>query len=305
MNIRSLSKADPRITLSEAVDQFLLHQRSSRHSPRTIEGYEYVLGKLTSWAGPNGLSHLEDFTADHLRRYFAELQETVSPGTVATVHRRVKALFMFHEREENVAKNPMAKVKPPKLDREILPAFTPDEVRKMLDATTGRDPVSIRNRALITLLLDSGLRLREVTELKVGSVCAQTGIIHVKRGKGGKDRITKIGNEALKSFLKYSRIRAGIDGAPLWLGERGPMSEKGITAALKSVGAAAGVHAHPHKFRRTFAIMMLRAGCNVYSLQHLMGHSDASLSILRRYLDQVESDVTKDHERFSPLDHLR
>lgn len=154
-------------------------------------------------------------------------------------------------------------------------------------------------------MLDSGLRLRGVSELKVGSVCTKTGIILVKRGKGGKDRITKIGNEALKSFLKYSRIRAGIEGAPLWLGERGPMSDKGIAAAFNRVGKAANVHAHPHKFRRTFAIMVLRSGCNVYSLQHLMGHSNASLSILRRYLDQVESDVTRDHERFSPLDHLQ
>lgn len=108
---------------------------------------------------------------------------------------------------------------------------------------------------------------------------------------------------ALKSFTKYARHRAGQAGEPLWLGRRGPMTEAGIAETLEKLGKAAGVHAHPHKFRRTCALMMLRSGADVFSVQYLLGHSD--LTVLRRYLAQTQADVTKAHQLHSPVDGLK
>lgn len=303
-NSDRLSDVVPSLTLDEAVEQFLLHQRASRHSPRTIENYEYSLGKLKAWLADQGITNLETVKSTAIRQYLADLQAHVSSGTVATAHRRIKAFLVFHENEGNLDENPIRTVKPPKVDRELLPAFTPEEVKKLLDATAGRDPINVRNRSIVTMLLDSGMRLQELTSLRVGDVCTKSGVIHVKKGKGGKDRITKLGAEALRAYNRYLRIRGGEVGTALWLGERGPLSREGIALTVSKIGKSCGVHAHPHKFRRTTALTMLRNGCSIYSLQRLLGHSDASLSILRRYLAQTEADITADHERFSVLDHL-
>ena len=122
-------------------------------------------------------------------------------------------------------------------------------------------------------------------------------------GKGRKERISKLGATALRSFNKYSRQRGGEKGDPLWLGRRGSLTRAGLAEVLEKLGNSVGVHANPHKFRRSCALYMLRSGADVFSVQHLMGHAD--LTVLRRYLAQTEADVTKAHERHSPVDSLR
>jgi site-specific recombinase XerD len=216
--------------------------------------------------------------------------------------RGVRAFFNFLEREELTSSNPMRKVKMPKLDKTILPAFTPDEIATLERATEGKDPRNVRNRALIFLLLDTGLRVSECVSLRVGDVDPATGLAKVM-GKGRKERIVRLGTGTMRAYHRYLRLRGGTQGDPLWLGERGPMTVAGISETLEKLGKSCGVHVHPHKFRRTCALFMLRSGADVFSVQHLLGHSD--LTVLRRYLAQTEADVARAHERHSPVDGLR
>lgn len=290
------------ISVAQAISDFTLHQRTSRNSPRTLEYYEFCLSRFSAWLDSLGVRDLEAVDSNALRRFMLHLEGKMKPTSVHAVMRGVRALFKFLEREELIARNPMTTVKMPRQDKTLLPAFTPEEIRKLERGTDGKDAQSMRNRALVLLLLDSGLRLAECASLRVGDVDLTTGTMKVM-GKGRKERVSKLGATALKAFTKYARLRGGEAGEPLWLGKRGPMTDFGIAEALERLGESVGVHANPHKFRRTCALFMLRSGADVFSVQYLLGHAD--LGVLRRYLAQTDADVTSAHEKHSPVDGLR
>ncbi len=203
--------------------------------------------------------------------------------------------------EEILHSNPMTRVRLPKLEQKILPAFTVREIQQLHSVILGDSVRALRNRCLIDLLLDSGIRLKECASIKVGDIDERTGTFLVF-GKGQKERMCHIGALALRAYLKYLRVRKGEKGDPLWIGERGPMTHLGIAETLEKLGKAAGVHCHPHKFRRTCALFMLRNGADIFSVQHLLGHSD--LDVMKRYLAQENADIEHAHRRFSPLDNL-
>ena len=302
MRLQQLTPANSAgLTLGVALQDFMLHQRTSRHSPRTIQYYEFSLGRFLSWNAKEQRELVGDVTSGTIRQFMLDLESTMKPNSVHAFMRAVRAFFIFLEREEMLDSNPMRKVRMPKTDKTILEAFTTDEVSKLLKATEGKDVLDVRNRALLLLLLDSGLRLCECSELKVGDIDLATGTMKVM-GKGRKERMSKLGGVALKAFVKYARLRGGKDGEPLWLGRRGAMTHFGISETLEKIGKRVGVHTHPHKFRRTCALTMLRNGADVFSVQYLLGHAD--LGVLRRYLAQTDSDVVKAHEKFSAADSL-
>ncbi|MBX3119129.1 MAG: tyrosine-type recombinase/integrase [Fimbriimonadaceae bacterium] len=289
------------LTLDTALREFDLHQRVSRHSPRTLEYYDFALGRFRSWLEARGVQALEEVGASHIREFMLDLEGSMKPNSVHAIMRGVRALFNFLEREELLVSNPMRKVKMPKLDQTILPAFTETEIGLLMKATQGKDSRDVRNRALVLTLLDTGLRLAECAALKVGDVNTDTGLAKVL-GKGRKERVMRLGANSLKAFTKYLRMRGGKVGDTLWIGRQGPMTALGIAETIEKLGKAAGVHAHPHKFRRTCALMMLRNGADIFSVQHLLGHAD--LGVLRRYLAQTDADIVKAHEKCSPVDGM-
>jgi integrase/recombinase XerC len=290
------------LTYSDALTAFMLHQRTSRHSPKTITYYEYSLGKLERHLVACGVEVLEQVTPSVLRQLILDLGETVRPNTVHGIMRAVRAFFNFLVNEEMLDADPMRKVKMPKGDKTLLEPFTSEEIRTLFKATEGKDPTTIRNRAIIVVLLDSGIRLSECASLKIGDIDPMTGTFKVL-GKGRKERLTKIGNHSLKSFTKYSRLLPQKNGDPLWIGKYGAMTPAGIAEVLEKLGKSVGVHVHAHKFRRTCALMMLRNGADVFSVQNLLGHAD--LGVLRRYVSQNDRDIADAHSAYSAVDSLK
>ena len=308
MNLERLPIETPDLSLHDAIQDFLLHQRASRHSPRTLENHVLALGKLKAWADAQGLATLSDLTTSRLRGFMVHVQEAPTwkgtapkPTTVHTLHKNVGAFMRFHEEEGNLPKSPMRRIKPPKLDQELLPAFTPEDLKRLEAGTGGTDPRSLRNRALVYFMLDTGCRLAEVASMTLADVDLSTGSVMVRRGKGGKDRMTRLGFKALKALTKYLRSRCDILPC-LWVGKYGTMTANGIAITLAKLGSVCGVECNAHKFRRTTALTMLRNGCDVFSIKSLLGHSD--LQVLQRYLAQTQADITTAHERFGVLDHL-
>lgn len=212
----------------------------------------------------------------------------------------VKTFCRFLVNEEMTEENPMSKVAMPKVDKRILPAFAPEDVHKLL--TTCH---TLRDKAIVLCLLDSGLRAAEFVSLQVGDVNLQTGAIRVKHGKGAKDRVAYLGAPSRKALIKYLSERRGRrPTSPLWLSQDGgSLTYWGLALLLRRLGKRAGVeHCSPHTFRRSCALWSLRAGMSIYHLQALMGHSD--LQVLRRYLDLVEADAQEAHKRYGAVDNM-
>ena len=198
----------------------------------------------------------------------------------------VKTFCRFLEREGFAPKNAFAHVVTPKLPKEIMPAFSPEDVQRLLRACRSR-----RDTAIVLCLLDSGCRAAEFCALRVQDVDLRTGGVRVIRGKGGKDRTSYLGGKARQALIRHLRERPEVKPTdPLWLSENTGESLRtrgltyfGLAQLCRRLGKRAGVaHCHPHTFRRTCALWSLRAGMSVYHLQAIMGHSD--LQVLRRYL---------------------
>lgn len=295
--------------LGEAIEDFMLHQKACRNSATTQRHYRESLTRMKAWMELQDIRTVDSVTTTLIREWLVHLADSKTPrgtplksGTVWTAYKNARVFFNFLFEEDMIKSNPILRVKAPKLDQELLPAFTIDEIQRLQSATSGKDPTSFRNRAMVFFLLDSGCRLSEFANLRITDVNLETGIVKVVKGKGSKDRMTRIGSNALRALNKYLRVRRSIKSDLLWVGAYGALTAPGIRIILERLGKSCGVHCHAHKFRRTTALTMLRNGCDVFSIKSLLGHSD--LQVLQRYLAQTEADISRAHELFSPLDQM-
>jgi len=291
--------------LARVAAEFVVSRRAGGCSPRTIEYYRNELRFLCAYLESQGIQDVKSITPTHLRGFLLDTGERRNAGGVHCAFRVVKTFLRWFEAEYEPTgwQNPIHKVSAPKLEQKALPPVSMADLRAML-ATCDKSFTGARDRAIMLMLLDTGLRASELLALTTGDVSAD-GAVRVRHGKGGKSRVVFIGSKTQQALARYMRFRGDRGaGDPLWLGERGaPLHIGGLKSLVRRRAKLAGVPRPAlHGFRRAFALLSLRAGMDVYSLQRLMGHSD--LSVLRRYLAQTEDDLRDAHERAGVVDRL-
>lgn len=288
-------------TLVETYYLFELDNRARGLSARTHEHYAFHLHRFFAWCEVQQVTLLHQVTPVHLRTYLVHLQElNWSDWSVHDTARSIRRFFRFCLAEGLLDVSPMARVRMPRTPKKILPAFTPEDVDKLLQAATTR-----RDTALLLFLLDTGARVAECAALDLADVDPKTGMVHIRHGKGDKSRYVFMGARTSKAVMRYTMGRNRAPVAALWLTESGGrLTLNGLRQILKRIGKRAGVdHCHPHTFRRTFALWSLRAGMSIYHLQRLMGHAD--ITVLKQYLDLVTDDVQAAHQAAGIVDRLR
>jgi site-specific recombinase XerD len=294
----------PNYTLDEAYNLFMLDAKARRFSKRTLEWYAYHLQGFCRWilARPQPITDLHEVTSAHIRGYLIHLQERkLSSATQHNAARGLRAFFNFAVREELISDSPMRKVQMPQREKKILPALSAEDVKHLLNKCR-----SAREKSLVYFLLDTGVRATECCNLNVGDVDIQRGTVRVILGKGAKDRTTYLGNRAIKALVRYlvQRKRPGPK-EPLFVSESGGtrLTRFGLRQALARLGRRANVeHCHPHTFRRTCALWMLRSGASIFHVQRLLGHE--SIDTLKQYLALVEGDAQAAHQAYGPADNM-
>jgi len=208
---------------------------------------------------------------------------------------------------------------PPKPEVRAVEPFTLQEIKAILGAvarsriyrsSTGlaRDHAlrqADRNRAILLLLLDTGMRASELTHLQLQHVDLKAGKVMVM-GKGNKERSVPISSrtgQALWRYLAQREERRPHD--PVFITSSGAgLSRRDLYHRLHEIGKRGGVgDVHPHRFRHTFAILYLRNGGDVYTLQAILGHT--TLEMVRHYARIAQTDVETAHRRASPVENLR
>lgn len=240
-----------------------------------------------------------------LRRFLLWLEDTGhNAGGVHGYYRAVRAFLLWYEKENEPEnwRNPIRKVKAPKVGKEILEPVSLETVSAMLE-TCGGDFYGMRDKALILFLLDTGARASEVGLIDRKDVNAITGEVIIRHGKGDKERKVYLGSKSRKALRSYLRTRTDANPA-LFVGRtRERLTYDGLKQAVERRGTMAKVEPPaPHAFRRAFAINCLRAGMNIYTLKELMGHED--LQILQRYLKVTDTDTENAHRLYAPVDNL-
>ena len=290
--------------ISDQVREFLLDREARGLSPHTITWYDQQLGHLRAFLLGQGISSVEEVTPAILRAFLRDFAQSHNPGGTHGAYRAAHAFFTWWSQEYETP-NPIARVAAPKVAERVLDPVNPDHLKAMLATCERRTLIGERDKALMLFMLDSGCRRAELLALNIRDVDLRTGTVMVLHGKGDKPRMAFVGPKTLKALVAYLRHRPeAADSDPLWLDERGHrLSATALRAILVRRAKLAGVPAPtPHQFRRGFALAALRNGCDLISLQRLMGHSD--LSVLRRYLAQTEADLSAAHRRASPVDAL-
>ena len=304
------SKTGKGMPVDMAMKAFMISRRAARCTAKTLEHYDYTVGGFIGWLAAHGVRDVQRVTPHHIRAYLIALQDRGLKDTTQHAHARgIKAWLNWLVSEEDLERSPMRKVAMPRLSKRIPPPFESEDVRRLLESCDRGSAIGARNYAIVLTLLDTGLRASELASLRVGDLDMRTGLATVF-GKGEKQRTVRAGTKARSAIQHMLACRRDLeDGDPLWVAyglpgsETGPLSVHGLQSMLTRLGRRAGVApCAPHRFRRTFALWMLRDGCDLHSLRMLMGHS--SLDVLQRYLELGGEDIERAHIAHSPGDRI-
>jgi site-specific recombinase XerD len=291
-------------------DSFDIHLRANRRSDETRRAYLRTLRAWHDWLDDQGLSpDPRTHTRQDIEGFLAYLSDRLSPNSVRVAHTALSAWFTWLSEpdEGELTRSPMERVKPPPEPDVVTRVLSPDELKRMFAVLKGNEFQVRRDAAILWLLLDSGMRRGDLSELLVEHVDMKRQHISIVRSKGGKARIIAFGDSAGRALDRYlrARVRHPAAGLPdLWLGQRGRLGAKGVYGAIKHVAKLAGVEdVHPHTLRHTFADAWLEAGGQEGDLMELAGWSNRKM--LDRYgRSQKQRRALTAHKRFSPGDRL-
>ena len=216
------------------------------------------------------------------------------PASPATIHRKSACLRSFYRhlrRDGLLDTDPTATLSTPRRSRKLPQVLTRGEIERLLSQPRGTQPASLRDRALLEVMYACGLRASEAIGLELMDVDVQEGLLRA-RGKGSKERIVPIGQAALKALRIYlERGRpALVKGAPeahLFVNFRGgQLTRQGLYKIVRRHALAAGLadRMSPHTLRHTFATHLLAGGCDLRSVQEMLGHADVSTTQLYTHL---------------------
>jgi site-specific recombinase XerD len=284
--------------LRDAYTDFTLSRQSMRVSPATLQFYKYTTGYFLNWLETQSVQSPAEVTARHVRAYIAELSvRELSDWTLNGHARAIRTMLKFWHAEKYLPD--LVTFEMPKVAKKRLPVLTADEVAAVVKACP-----TPRDKAIILLMVDTGLRRSEVTALNWQDVDFTTGLILVKRGKGGKARSAVVGTTARRALLAYRRTLAPpADTAPLIQSKGTRFTGTGLLQVFRRLRANTGIYITPHSLRRTFVILSLRSGMDVLHLQALLGHS--TLDMVQHYAQMLDEDLLQAHNAYSPIDNLQ
>ena len=269
-------------TNSLLIKQFIKHKKLKGLTTGSLRYYNSQLVLLEKWA----IKSFIEFTAEDLKEYLRFYQErnNCTNTSLGNVRRILSSFWKWLEIEEKIIINPMKRIPHIKVPRKVRKAFSDAEVELIRKAAL-ESYDSIRNTAIVELLLSSGLRLSEVTSLKIDDLNFKDckGIC---MGKGKKERVFYFSERCKLALESY--IDSRVDDNP-WLFVTGKapynkLHSGGLGTVIRQLGEDAGVEkVHPHRFRRTLATRLVRKGMPIEQVSKILGHE--SLSVTMRYVE--------------------
>jgi len=308
--------------LFELIEYYEVCNRAEGKSPKTISWYSANLKSFRNYLKNRHLpDSLDNINTKLLREYVLYLMKRnrfdghpYTPAQTdllssATIHghvRTLRAFFNWLVVEGLAHNNPTKDLKPPKVTRKVVSTLSDAEIGAILNVFS-TSPHDARNQTVFMLLIDTGLRIGELVNLKMDDVHMDEGYLKVM-GKGKKERIVPIGNNAQRALQRYLfRFRPKPDNPVIknvFLSTNNkPLTESSMKLMFTRLSHRSGVYRlHAHLCRHTFATRFLINGGDVFSLQQILGHS--TLEMVRHYVNLASNHIAIQHQKYSPLDRF-
>lgn len=300
---------------SDALEGFWLAKRRG-YSSHTVTDYANTFARFARFVGDADVAGL---SADDVRRFLDSMQTRYELGnkTLCNYWTALSAFWTWAEVELKIPHVIRGRVERPSYQRKRIEPYRQEEVQAMLAACAkaeswrtstgkiarGKRPTADRDRAIIVALVDTGLRASELCDLRLRDYDRERGSLHVREGKGGKERTVYAGESARRVLWRYLLTRRGESpDKPLFATDTGRhLDRNNLRQLLQRIGTRAGVaHVTVHRFRHTYAITFLRNGGSPLVLQELLGHE--KLDTVRIYTALAQVDLEKAQQASSPAD---
>jgi integrase/recombinase XerD len=294
-------------TAHDLVDAYLTHLRIERRlADHTLESYGRDLQRLGTYSGDLG-KPLQQLSRRDLESFVdALIAEGLSPRSVARTVAGVRGFYRFAALTRHLDANPADDLQAPRAWPALPHFLGVDEIERLIQQPDVSAPRGLRDRALIEVLYATGLRVSELIRLRASDLNLEAGYLSTT-GKGHKQRIVPIGDQAAAWLTKYIR-----DGRPVLVGKRASpwlfvnarrgsgLSRVGFWKILKGYGRQAGLSRtlSPHVLRHSFATHLLEHGADLRSIQMMLGHAD--LSTTQIYTHVLEARLRAVYDRFHP-----
>jgi len=315
-------------TLEEQLDSYGQHMHALNRTPKTVKQYIQWVQRFFDFAGTQGVKTPADVTNAHLLAYQKHLATLINKkGVIHSIkvqnhHMIGIVMFLRYLCDEGVlAHNPARHVQyakvPEELPRDILNVA---EIKKMLCSPDVQTVMGYRDRTIMETLYSTGARRQELLDLTTDAVNLESGVIMIRQGKGGKDRVVPLGRIAAKCLETYMNgirptfLQIRNPGLPvsehagsnlqekrLFLSLRGlPLSKTALADRIEHYRRLAGIthRVTPHTFRHSCATHMIRNRANIRHVQEMLGHMN--LNTTEKYLHLTITDLKEAHHKFHP-----
>ena len=282
---------------NDGIVEFGFDCKARKLSDKSISNYQKQLRYLLRYLEAEfKVNQVEEVRSFHIKQFLVDMADKGrKPQYINDLLKVFKTFFNYMKKEGYIKERPTASIHNMKQPKVKIITFSEDEIRKMLNYYQGRNFLNIRNRTMIALFFDTGMRLTEVMTLRPEQIREDSIIVH---GKGNKERLVPVSAYLAKALMQYQMVReayfeAKLPERYLFISKNGrKLTQEAITKVLKKAAADVGVNCNvrvsPHTCRHTFAHLQLKNGLDLYSLSRLMGHE--SVAITQRYLEGIKDD---------------
>lgn len=281
------------------IDKFIRYlEVEKNYSPHTILNYRLDLEDFIKFLGESALEKVDYL---FLRKYLAALKEkNLSSRSVGRRLSALRSFFKFLVREGYLKTNPITSLSSPKQEKHLPEFLTEEEVVRLIETTLAKDERGLRDRAILETFYSTGIRISELVALSSDTVDFISGTIKVM-GKGKKERIVPIGDEAVRAIRKYLENRPRNSEA-IFLNKNGKrIGVRGVRGIVNKYIHLAGIKhgVSAHTLRHSFATHLLNRGADLRSVQELLGHANLSTTQIYTHIttERLKGVYDKAHPR--------
>ena len=286
----NIGAIDPKIL--RRYTQYLHLARS--YTSNTVDAYMKDLQKLLNYYSDMGID-FRQVTLEELDRFVGTLLDIgIQPRSIARILSGVRSFYRFLVMEKEIEGDPTELLESPRIGKHLPEVLSIEEIDAIIAATDASKPEGTRDRAVIEMLYSCGLRVSELCGLQMSELYLEEGFIRV-HGKGRKERLVPIGEEAIRRLRQWFVVRQDIQAKP---GEedfvfispaRGRrLSRISVFVNIKTYAEAAGItkDISPHTFRHSFATHLLEGGANLRAIQAMLGHESIATTEIYMHIGQ-------------------